>query len=131
MCYYTYTIFTCCSEPKEYDGVRVFDVIYCNDCPLSADSRLYDDDFFHCPNVIADCLGDSMYCCPECSRTGVMEDNGDEMDRNKDPYDDFSEDSDSEYEEFLDGMLGYPCGSGVSTHFMELLRSLFECVVRA
>ncbi|CAD6574290.1 MAG: hypothetical protein ASARMPREDX12_006495 [Alectoria sarmentosa] len=102
MCYYTYTIYTCCSEPKEYDGVRVFDVIYCNDCPLSADSRLYDDDFFHCPNAIADCLGDSMYYCPECSRTGVMEDNGDEMDRNKDPYDDFSEDSDSEYEEFLD-----------------------------
>ena len=60
-----------------------------------------------------------------------MEDNGDEIDRDKDPYDDFSEDSGSEYEEFLDGMLGNPCGSGVFTHFMELLRSLFVCGVRA
>ncbi|CAF9939820.1 MAG: hypothetical protein ALECFALPRED_008348 [Alectoria fallacina] len=46
-----------------------------------------------------------------------MEDNGDEMDRDKDPYDDFSEDSDSGYEEFLNGMLGHPCGSGFDSGY--------------
>ena len=47
----------------------------------------------------------------------MMEDNGDEMDRDKDPYDDFSEDSDSGYEEFLNGMLGHPCGSGFDSGY--------------
>lgn len=116
MCHYTYLLYVCCSEPKEYDGVDVLDVIFCNNCPLSSDSCLYDDDFFHCPYVTAECLGDSYFCCHECSQTASMEDNNDDVVRDKDPPDTFSEYSDVESEGggFPIGTYDHLCGSGVS-----------------
>ena len=94
MCHYTYTLFVCCSEPKEDDGVYVLDVEYCGNFPLSSDGRLYDEDFFHCPHATGECLGDSDFMCPECSRTFAMEDDGDGLNRDKEPDDDFSDYSD-------------------------------------
>ena len=98
MCHYTYLLFVCCSEPKEYDGVDVLDVEFCNECPVSSDGSLYDDDFFHCPKATGECLGDSDAGCPACSQTAVMEDNNDDLDKDKEPYDDFSDYSDAESE---------------------------------
>ena len=95
MCHYIYTLFVCCDEPKEYDGVNVLDVTYCQHCPVSADSRLYDDDFFHCPSVTSECLGDSVYRCHECSRDALMQDGNDDRNGDNDPVDDFSEYSDA------------------------------------
>ena len=77
MCHYTYTLFTCCSEPKEHDGIYVHDVEYCDSGPVSADAYLYDDDFFGCPYATGDCLGDADYMCQECSLPYEMEDDGD------------------------------------------------------
>lgn len=78
MCHYTYTLYTCCSEPKEHDGVCLHDVVYCDNCPVSADAFLYDDGFFHCPDATGDCLGGSDYMCAECSFAYDIEDDGDE-----------------------------------------------------
>ena len=96
MCHYTYLLFICCSEPKESDGVDILDVEFCNNCPLSPDGTLYDDDFFHCPYVTAECLGDSDLMCRECALLFAMEDNNDDIDQDKVPDDDFSDYSDAE-----------------------------------
>ena len=103
MCHYIYTLFVCCDEPKEYDGVNVLDVTYCQHCPVSADSRLYDDDFFFCLSVTSECLGDSVYRCHECSRDALMQDGNDDRNRDNDPVDDFSEYSDEESDGGMDG----------------------------
>ena len=95
MCHYTYALYTCCNEPTEYDNVQVFDVEY---CPISADCRLYDGDFFHCPYATGECLGDSDWACPECSETFAMEDDHDDLNEDKEPYDDSSDYSDVESE---------------------------------
>ena len=96
MCHFIYLLFVCCSEPKEDDGVDVLDVEFCNNCPLTADGCLYGDDFFYCPYITSECLGDSDYKCQECSEIDLLEDNNDDKDADKDPYDDFSECSDAE-----------------------------------
>ena len=69
---------------------------YCNERPVSADGYSYDDDFFHCPKSTGDCLGDSDFLCPECKEPYMMEDDGDGLNRDRVPYDDFSDYSDAE-----------------------------------
>lgn len=97
MCHYTYTLYVCCDEPKEYDGVRVLEVEYCDSCPISSDGRLFDDDFFHCPYATGECLGDSMYRCEECSEARNMEHDHDGLNVDKEPDgDEFSDCSDEE-----------------------------------
>lgn len=129
MCHYTYTLFTCCSEPKENDGIDVEDVEFCNNCPLSSDGFLYDDDFFHCPNVTGECLGDSDYMCRECSLSFRMEDDNDEIDRDKKPDDDFSDYSDEEARAnwFPVGKsrMMICCRKRVFTRFLELCREFY------
>ena len=97
MCHYIYLLYDCCSEPKEYDGVQVLNVIYCDNCPLSADGRLYGDDFFHCPYSTGECLGCSPWFCRGCSFTYRMEDDGDGRRRDIQP-DDESSDEEEENE---------------------------------
>lgn len=97
MCHFTYLLFTCCSEPKEHDGFDLLDVEYCNECPVTAEGYLYDDDFFHCPYATGDCLGDSDFLCPEC-KEAYAEENNDDLNKDREPYDDFSDYSDAESE---------------------------------
>ena len=94
MCHYTYLLFVCCSEPKEQDGVYILDVEYCDNCPVSSDGYLFDDDFFHCPNATGECLGDSDYACPTCSETLNVENDHDGLNIDRKPDDDCSDCSD-------------------------------------
>lgn len=86
MSHYIYALYTCCSEPQEYDFVDLLDVTYCNHCPLSADNTLYNGDFFHCPYVTAEYVGDSVYMCEECSSSAWIRDNDHEVDWAKISY---------------------------------------------
>ena len=126
MCYYEYLFYVCCSDDKEYDGIDLVDVEYCNECPLSSDGQMYDDDFFHCPYATAECLGGSDRSCPACRESAVMEDNHDDLDKDKEPDDDFSEysDAESECEWFPPGEYDRSCWGGCVARFSDLLRDL-------
>ena len=126
MCHFTYLLFVCCGEPKEHDGIDLLDVEYCNECPVSSEGYLYDDDFFHCPNATGECLGDSDLRCPECKQAYVMEDNNDDLNKDKEPDDDFSDHSDAESESnwYPIGMYDVPWCGGHFLLFSDLLGDL-------
>ena len=126
MCHYTYFLHVCCNEPKEHDGIDVIDVEYCAQCPISSDAYLYDDDFFHCPYATPECLGDSDIMCPACRETFQMEDNNDDLNKDKEPDDDFSDYSDAESESnwYPIGKDDNSCCRGCFARFSDLLRDL-------
>ena len=116
MCHYTYALYICCDEPKEFDGVDVLDVEYCSNCPVSADVQLFDDNFFHCPYATAECIGDSDWLCPECAEPLGLEDDQDGLNEDREPDDDFSEYSDDDSDDGLlpPSMFDHFCPSRIS-----------------
>ena len=96
MCGYTYVIYNCCDEHKEYDGIRVITVEYCDNRPVSADGCLFSTDPRDCPFATGVCLGESGFACDGCVGEYFLEPDHDGINKEKHALDDFEDDSDED-----------------------------------